>query len=101
MSMEGASGKNPVNHTGKLYNLVAMKIAEEIAEKLSVKEVYVKILSEIGRRIDDPKIAIIEMLPESEAFPNMESEARRIASEWLENIQEISEMVISGKLKTF
>ncbi len=101
MSMEGASGKNPVNHTGKLYNLVAMKIAEEIAEKLSVKEVYVKILSEIGRRIDDPKIAIIEMIPESEASPKMESEARRIASEWLENIQEISEMVISGKLKTF
>ncbi|MCW7078691.1 MAG: methionine adenosyltransferase [Canidatus Methanoxibalbensis ujae] len=102
MSMEGVSGKNPVNHTGKLYNLLAMKIAEQIAEEVEgVKEVYVELLSEIGRRIDDPKVALIEILPETANTSNMESKARRIADEWLSNVMEITEMVLRGDIKTF
>ncbi len=30
MSMEATSGKNPVNHIGKIYNLLSTEIAESI-----------------------------------------------------------------------
>ncbi|RLF13401.1 MAG: methionine adenosyltransferase, partial [Thermoprotei archaeon] len=48
MSLEAAAGKNPVSHVGKLYNVLAFRIAEEIAKLDEVKEAYVKILSQIG-----------------------------------------------------
>ncbi|MHC1610699.1 MAG: methionine adenosyltransferase [Candidatus Methanospirareceae archaeon] len=103
MSMEGASGKNPVNHTGKIYNLLANKIANEVVEKVEgVQEVYLKILSEIGRRIDDPKAATAQIIPKSDVnLEVMEKKVERITDEWLSNIAEITAMVIRGELRTF
>ncbi|HYC26749.1 MAG TPA: methionine adenosyltransferase, partial [Nitrososphaerales archaeon] len=47
-SMEATAGKNPVNHTGKILNALAVLTAREIVEELpSVKEAYVRILSRI------------------------------------------------------
>jgi len=54
MSMEAVAGKNPVNHVGKLYNIMAFRIAEKIAEIGGVKEVYVKLLSQIGTPVTEP-----------------------------------------------
>lgn len=34
MTLEAAAGKNPVSHVGKLYNLVASRIAAAIIEAL-------------------------------------------------------------------
>ncbi len=103
MSMEGAAGKNPVNHTGKVYNLLAIEIANEIVATVDgVQEVYIKLLSEIGRRIDDPRVAIAEIIPEStEMTATIEHKAVRIMDEWLSNIQEITERAVRGELRTF
>ncbi|OYT60546.1 MAG: S-adenosylmethionine synthetase [Desulfurococcales archaeon ex4484_217_1] len=52
MSLEAAAGKNPVSHVGKIYNVLAKRIADKIAGKVhGIKEVYVEILSQIGRPI--------------------------------------------------
>jgi len=103
ISMEGASGKNPVNHTGKIYNLLANKIANEIAENVDgVQEVSIKLLSEIGRRIDDPKVATAQILSKSAVNREVvETKVKRITDEWLSNIAEITEMVIRGELRIF
>jgi len=103
ISMEGTPGKNPVNHTGKIYNLLANKIANEVVENVEgVQEVHLKILSEIGRRIDDPKVATAQIIPKSDVnLEAMEKKAQRIIDEWLSNIAEITEMVIRGELRTF
>ncbi len=103
MSMEGAAGKNPVNHTGKIYNLLAIEIANEIVATVDgVHEVYIKLLSEIGRRIDDPKVATAEIIPEStEMTATIEHKTVRIMDEWLSNIHEITERAIRGELRTF
>ncbi|MDA8338059.1 MAG: methionine adenosyltransferase, partial [Nitrospiraceae bacterium] len=46
MGTEAAAGKNPVSHVGKIYNVLAHKIAKEIYEKIEgIKEVYVLLLS--------------------------------------------------------
>jgi S-adenosylmethionine synthetase len=103
MSMEGTPGKNPVNHTGKIYNLLANTIASEVVEKVDgIQEVYIKILSEIGRGIDDPKVANAQIVPKSDVnLGAIEKKVERITDEWLANITEITEMVIREELKTF
>jgi len=103
ISMEGTPGKNPVNHTGKIYNLLADIIANEVVENVEgVQEVYIKLLSEIGRRIDDPKVATAQIVSKSDVNPGVaEKKVGRIIDDWLSNIAEITEMAVRGELRTF
>ncbi|MHC1579217.1 MAG: methionine adenosyltransferase [Candidatus Alkanophagales archaeon] len=103
ISMEAASGKNPINHTGKIYNLLANKIANEVVERVAgVEEVYIKILSQIGHRIDEPQVASAQIVPSSDSnFNAIENAVRKIIDENLAEVGKISEMVIEGKLSTF
>jgi S-adenosylmethionine synthetase len=103
MSLEATPGKNPVNHTGKIYNLLANKIANDVVENVDgIREVHIKILSEIGRRIDDPKVATAQIIPKSDVNgTGIEKKVMRITDEWLSNIAEITEMAIRGELRTF
>ncbi|MEM3525864.1 MAG: methionine adenosyltransferase [Candidatus Jordarchaeaceae archaeon] len=64
-SSEAAAGKNPVSHVGKIYNLLSYKIANEIYEKVSgLREVYVWLLSQIGKPINEPMIVSVQVIPE-------------------------------------
>jgi S-adenosylmethionine synthetase len=55
MSLEAAAGKNPVTHVGKLYNVMAHRVAHAIvAEVPEVQEAYCYLLSRIGHPITDP-----------------------------------------------
>jgi S-adenosylmethionine synthetase len=64
---EAGPGKNPVSHVGKIYNLLSHDIAKEIFSKVDgLKEVYVWLLSEIGRPINDPKAVIVQFIPKNE-----------------------------------
>ncbi|MHC4270494.1 MAG: methionine adenosyltransferase [Planctomycetota bacterium] len=63
MGTEASAGKNPVSHVGKIYNVLAHKIAQEIYEASGgVKEVYVMLLSRIGTPIDKPQMATAQIL---------------------------------------
>jgi S-adenosylmethionine synthetase len=65
MGTEAAAGKNPVSHVGKIYNVLAHKIAREIHQNVEgVKEAYVLLLSRIGTPIDRPQMAAAQILPE-------------------------------------
>ncbi len=71
MSMEAAAGKNPVNHVGKLYNVVANETARDIWKKVKgVKEVTVKVLSQIGVPITQPQSVSIQIIPAKNFNPN-------------------------------
>ena len=60
MSLEAIAGKNPVSHTGKLYNLIAPRIAARIVdERDGVVEAYCQLLSRIGSPITEPALADI------------------------------------------
>ncbi len=57
MTLEAAAGKNPVSHVGKLYNVVASRIAARVAAAVpDVHGASCLMVSRIGRRIDDPQI---------------------------------------------
>jgi S-adenosylmethionine synthetase len=58
MSLEAACGKNPVSHVGKLYNVLAQKIADRLHAETG-KPAEVLIQSRIGRPITDPPMVIV------------------------------------------
>ena len=103
MSMEASSGKNPINHVGKIYNLLANLIANRVAEEVEgVREVYVRILSQIGKPIDDPKALSVQLIPKKGYdIQKMERAVRNIAEDMLGRVGEITDMVIEGKVRTF
>ena len=53
MNIEGASGKNPVYHVGKLYNIAARRLAARLAE-VTGSYVEVHMISATGQRLDRP-----------------------------------------------
>jgi len=97
-SMEATSGKNPINHVGKIYNLLSNKIAEEIAKE-GADEVHVRIMSQIGKPINEPVIASVNILGGYDK--KLEAQARRITEWWLQNITDITELCVKGEITTF
>ena len=60
---EAAAGKNPTSHVGKIYNVLANKVAGEIFDSVrGISQVYVWFLGRIGSPIDRPWSASIQMI---------------------------------------
>lgn len=103
MSLEATAGKNPVNHVGKLYNIVANLIAQKVSQEVKgVKSVQVEVLGQIGRPIDDPLIANVQVMTEDGKInDNMKREIEGITDEMLGNIVKISDLILEGKVILF
>jgi len=103
MSMEATSGKNPINHIGKIYNLLSTQMARDIVKQVpDVQDVYIRLLSQIGKPIDQPLVASAQIIPkEGTSFAHVKSEAEVVIDDWLSNVTKITEMVIRGELNTF
>lgn len=103
MSLEAAAGKNPVSHVGKIYNVLAKKIATKIADKIDeVKEVYVEILSQIGRPITDPWVANVRVIGDSEDLPaNVKHEIYSIVEEELDRAPLLTELLLKEETFVF
>jgi S-adenosylmethionine synthetase len=62
---EAAAGKNPMSHVGKIYNILAHRIAREICQGVpGVQGAYVLLLSQIGDPVDRPLMANAQLLLE-------------------------------------
>lgn len=104
MSMEATSGKNPVTHVGKIYNLLSTKIAQDVAKagKGDILEVNVRLLSQIGKPIDNPLSASVQLiLADGVKIGDVKSEVEGITDDWLANVNKITDLVVKGKLTTF
>jgi S-adenosylmethionine synthetase len=103
MSMEATSGKNPINHIGKLYNLLSTQIANDVVQSVSgIEEIYIRILSQIGQPIDHPLIASAQVIPENHTnMYEIKKQTEYIVDEKLSNITNITEMIAKGELNTF
>jgi S-adenosylmethionine synthetase len=103
MSLEATCGKNPINHVGKIYNLLSMVAAEQIAKEVpGIEEVYIKILSQIGKPIDQPHVASLQVVPrEGFDFVKVEAQAMEMMDGWLENIPNIQQRIFRGEISTY
>lgn len=99
MTLEAAAGKNPNAHTGKVYSVLAQIIASEICRKLKIGEVNVRILSQIGKSIDQPavcSIQVLDILNEKQKI-----EVYKIADNWLANVKKVTRLIIEGKVRVY
>ncbi len=104
MSMEAAAGKNPVTHVGKLYNILALETAQRISKEHegAVKEVWVRIASQIGRPIQEPQAATAQLiLEEGTSLPKIRSDVAAIIEEGLEGIKGLTDRIVAGKVRVF
>src|SRR2546425_370879 len=104
MSMEAAAGKNPVTHVGKLYNLLSFEIADRIVKEHAgkVKEVWVRIVSQIGKPIDEPQAATAQIIPEKGThLSSIVKDAEALIDEELENIYKLTDRIVQGKVRCF
>jgi len=93
---EAAAGKNPVSHVGKIYNLLTHRIANQVYEKVpGIEEVYIWLLSQIGKSIDQPAIAAAQTI--MKPGTSIEDTRKDIDFE-LENIDKFCKDLAHGKI---
>jgi S-adenosylmethionine synthetase len=102
-SMEATAGKNPVNHTGKLFNALAVVAAEKIVgEVKGVREAYVRILSRIGNPIDKPQIASAAVVLENgTSLSRIRPEVESILDESLNGIRGVTKLILKQRIVLF
>jgi len=103
MSMEATSGKNPVNHIGKIYNLLSTEIAQSVASEVDgIRQVQMRLLSQIGSPIDEPHVADATVITEDGvAIGDVESDIQATIDDELADVTDITRQVIDGNLSTF
>ena len=104
MSLEATAGKNPVNHVGKIYNLLGNLIAQDIVKETggNVREVHVRILSQIGKPVDQPMVASVQLLPSAGVkLAQVKGKAEAVADHWLGQIDTIPQRLLTDKLSVF
>ncbi len=97
---EAAAGKNPVSHVGKIYNLLSYEIAQHVYKRVSgLREVYVWLLSQIGRPINDPKVAGVEMILEKGVdYKSVSKPTLEIVKSELNSINDFTKSLTEGKI---
>ena len=96
MSMEGACGKNPVYHIGKIYYVAANEISKKIYNKFNIKNEVV-LISQSGRDLLDPWIVCVSVPAD---FNNIASIEDYIKEE-ISRIPEYTKQLIEQQLQVF
>ncbi|MEM4972586.1 MAG: methionine adenosyltransferase [Candidatus Hadarchaeales archaeon] len=96
VSSEAAAGKNPVSHIGKIYNLFSHRLAEAIYERIEgLKEVYVWLVSQIGKPINEPQLVLVKAISGRGGF---EDEVRETVEEEFSRLGEFCDRLIRGEI---
>ena len=104
MSLEASAGKNPINHVGKIYNILGILIAQDIVKEAggNVKEVHVRMLSQIGKPVDEPQVASVQLLPANGVkVGQLKSAAEGVVQHWLDSIETIPQKLLTDKISVF
>jgi len=103
MSMEATSGKNPINHIGKIYNLLSTQLARDCVAKVDgIEEIYIRLLSQIGMPIDLPLVASVQVLPKpGYELGAITRDIDAIVNDGLADVTCVTGKVISGEIRTF
>lgn len=96
MSMEGACGKNPVYHIGKVYYVAANQISNKIYDKFHVPN-EVSLVSQSGRDLLDPWVTHV-------AVPTDCSKTQEIydfVQQELKKIPDITKLLLERKVQLY
>ena len=98
MSLEAAAGKNPVTHVGKLYNVLANRIARAlVAEVSGVQEAYCYLVSRIGRPITEPQLVDLKLrLDDPSALGALRARAEEVAQREIAGVTTLWRELLEG-----
>ncbi|MER3601483.1 MAG: S-adenosylmethionine synthetase [Nitrososphaerota archaeon] len=99
-SMEAVAGKNALNHSGKLFNLLAQRMAEEVCQISGIREAYVRLVSKIGHPLKRPLLASVGLVLEPSV--TLASVSERVENAVLAKLEELpllTQELLSGRLR--
>jgi S-adenosylmethionine synthetase len=98
MGTEAAAGKNPVSHVGKIYTIFTHQVAQKVHEEVEgIREVYVWMVSQIGKPIDEPMTAVQVILAKGARKTQIERRVRDVVDRELAGIQVFCRNLAEGK----
>lgn len=103
MTLEAVAGKNPVSHVGKLYNLAAGRIATALVDRIdAAREATCVLVSEIGRPVNDPEIADVELgLAPHHTGDDLEPSVRAVIIEELARLDDLRDALLDGRVGVY
>ena len=98
----GRGREEPASHVGKLYNVPAHKLATHIEANVDgVDEVIVRLPSSIGRPIDQPRLAAIDVVAAGGLSTAQQQQIRDFVRQQLAERPALVKELVSGTLTVF
>jgi S-adenosylmethionine synthetase len=93
--MEGACGKNPVYHVGKLYSILSFDLARRIHERWNTPaEVW--LVGQEGRRLNDPWQVIVRC-----GAALSKEDIARVTEETLATLPNVTQGLLTGTITPY
>jgi S-adenosylmethionine synthetase len=99
-TLEAAAGKNPNNHVGKLYSIIANRAARRVVAeaKGDVLDCSIRIVSQIGHPINDPWMGDLEIIPAPNAnFDKVSKNAMATLQAELDDYLKLRERILNAE----
>lgn len=102
MSLEAVAGKNPVSHVGKLYNVLAHEVAADLVRSVpGVTAAQVRLVSCIGRPIDQPQVVHVEVCLADGDLGAAHEEVDELVRSHLSKIASLTDRFVRGELRVY
>jgi len=101
ISNEAAAGKNPVSHVGKIYNLLTHRMADQIYNEVhGIEEVYVWLLSQIGKPVDQPKVIAVQLITKKNSSDPkaLSLQIEEVVEKELDDMDSFCKSLVEGKI---
>lgn len=102
-SLEATAGKNPFSHPGKIYNVLALLICQDlIAQVPDLIEAQACLVSQIGHTLKDPSaVTIIAKTPSGFVSEKQRERIHAIVNHRLENLDAVTPLLLEGKISVY
>lgn len=99
MSGEAAAGKNPVSHVGKIYNVLAHEMANQVYHQVrGIEDITIWLVSTIGQKVNQPMMAAAQVtVRRGVSFRRVKLNIESIIKENLDNIETFCSALAKGK----
>jgi S-adenosylmethionine synthetase len=100
MTLEATAGKNPISHTGKIYNICASTIVSQILkENKDLEQVNCYIVSEIGKPINEPQAINVDLNATKTA--KLEKDVQSIVEEKMNELPKLWKQIVKREHSLF
>ena len=93
MTLEATAGKNPISHTGKIYNICARNIVNGVLKEYpDLQQISCYIVSEIGKPINEPQAINVEI--SNKESKKLSKDVESIVEEKMKELPELWKQIV-------